>query len=93
MAVLPLMGCGATPAPSCAAQRSLFPARIGGALQWSSWAVPCQRGLSSSWPRVGAPGARFACRTATMENEFAVMDDEAEDFYQLLGVVRRPALF
>ncbi len=27
-----------------------------------------------------------------MENEFAVMDDEAEDFYQLLGVVRPPAL-
>ena len=39
----------------------------------------------------GTRSARFACGAATVENEFAVMDDEAEDFYQLLGVVGHPS--
>jgi hypothetical protein len=43
-----------------------------------------------SRPHACARRAGVACGAATLENEFAVQEDELEDFYQLLGVVRRP---
>lgn len=93
--VMPIPGCGATRAPACAPHCRPAPA---GALlivlsaQRATLGAPVarnNRGVRGAHGRTRS--ARFACGAATMENEFAVMDDEAEDFYQLLGVVGHPS--
>ena len=88
---MPISGCGATCAPVCTPQCRLAPVRalvVTQSVQRAHLCVPeaiNRRGVRGPCARTRS--ARLACGAATMENEFAVMDDEAEDFYQLLGVV------
>ena len=91
---MPIPGCGATRAPACAPPCRPAPAGAVAVVQSAQRAtLGAPAGRNNRGAR-GAQGrtrsARFACGAAAVENEFAVMDGEAEDFYQLLGVVGHP---
>ena len=92
---LPIPGCGATRAPAYAPHCRPAPAGALLAVQSAQRATLGAPAAANNCGVRGAHGrtrsARFACGAAAVENEFAVMDDEAEDFYQLLGVVGHPS--
>ena len=91
---MPASGCGATCNSVCAPLCRPAPVRALVPMPCVQRATLCgseaRDSRSVRGPHAGTRSARLACGAATLESEFAVMDDEAEDFYQLLGVVSAP---
>lgn len=90
---MPAAGPIAACAPVQRPPAPLAPARACGRPRAGARPARHPRGAGSgcaSRPHARARRAGVACGAATLENEFAVQEDELEDFYQLLGVVRRP---